>query len=198
MTGGCLSVIAASIGTPYEIQTEGKILFLEDQGEPPYRLDRMITHLFLADKLHSLAGVLLGDFVDCKSDSRQLHRHGYAPGYLCVPQHPGPGKFSCRTRNQNWALPFGVTMTHGCRARERSNSVNRQSANRCRFQIRIHDTLRLSPETDSKTLESRRFESDSDSQNPNSNPELEQSSNQQDALHAPIESATFVCGIPPR
>ena len=37
LTGGCLSIIAASIGTPYEIKTEGKILFLEDQGEPPYQ-----------------------------------------------------------------------------------------------------------------------------------------------------------------
>ena len=64
LTGGCLSLVAASLGTPYEIRTEGKILFLEDTGEPPYRIDRMITHLRLAGKLDSAAGLLLGHFPD--------------------------------------------------------------------------------------------------------------------------------------
>lgn len=66
LAGGCLSIMVASIGTPYEIKTEGKILFLEDQGEPPYRLDRMLTHLHLAGKLQSVSGILLGSFLDCE------------------------------------------------------------------------------------------------------------------------------------
>jgi muramoyltetrapeptide carboxypeptidase len=66
LTGGCLSMIAASIGTPYEIDTAGKILFLEDLGEEPYRLDRMVTQLQLSGKLQSLAGILLGTFHDCE------------------------------------------------------------------------------------------------------------------------------------
>ena len=71
LTGGCLSLVAASLGTPYEIQTKGKILFLEDTGEPPYRIDRMITQLRLAGKLgsagnpDSAVGLLLGQFSDC-------------------------------------------------------------------------------------------------------------------------------------
>ena len=43
--------VITSIGTRYEMKTEGKILFLEDLGEPAYRLDRMLTHLELAGKL---------------------------------------------------------------------------------------------------------------------------------------------------
>ena len=45
LAGGCLSVLVTTIGTPYEIETRGSVLFLEDIGEPPYRIDRMLTHL---------------------------------------------------------------------------------------------------------------------------------------------------------
>src|SRR5262249_43823125 len=48
--GGCLSLLCASVGTPYEIQTRGTILFMEDLNEPPYRIDRMLMQLRLAGK----------------------------------------------------------------------------------------------------------------------------------------------------
>ncbi len=48
--GGCLSLLVASLGTPYEIQTEGTMLFLEDRAERPYRIDRMLMQLKLAGK----------------------------------------------------------------------------------------------------------------------------------------------------
>ncbi|HEY6565572.1 MAG TPA: LD-carboxypeptidase, partial [Pirellulaceae bacterium] len=60
LTGGNLSLVAATMGTPYEIETEGRILFLEDVGEEPYRIDRMLSTLRLAGKLKPLAGVVLG------------------------------------------------------------------------------------------------------------------------------------------
>jgi muramoyltetrapeptide carboxypeptidase len=110
LTGGCLSVIAASIGTPYEIQTEGKILFLEDQGEPPYRLDRMITHLFLADKLHSLAGVLLGDFVDCQSTQGDYTAMDTLRDIFASLNIPVLANFPAGHGATNWALPLGVTV----------------------------------------------------------------------------------------
>lgn len=65
VTGGNLSLVAATLGTPYEINTRGKILFLEDVGESPYRLDRMLTQLHLAGKLHEAAGIIFGNFSDC-------------------------------------------------------------------------------------------------------------------------------------
>lgn len=60
LTGGNLSLVASSLGTPYEIDTRGKLLFLEDIDEEPYRVDRMLTQLILADKLKDCAGILLG------------------------------------------------------------------------------------------------------------------------------------------
>jgi muramoyltetrapeptide carboxypeptidase len=63
--GGCLSLLAASLGTSFEIETEGAILFLEDIGEKPYRVDRMIMQLLLAGKFEAVTGVIFGEMLDC-------------------------------------------------------------------------------------------------------------------------------------
>ena len=68
LTGGNLSLVAALMGTPYEIETDGKILFLEDVGESPYRVDRMLCTMKLAGKFDNLAGVLLGQFTRRKNE----------------------------------------------------------------------------------------------------------------------------------
>lgn len=65
LIGGNLTLVTNLIGTPYEPDTRGKILFLEDIGEEPYRIDRMLTQLWLAGKLQDAAGIALGRFVDC-------------------------------------------------------------------------------------------------------------------------------------
>ena len=65
LCGGNLSLIAASLGTPWEIDTRGKILFFEDVDERPYRIDSMLTHLRNAGKFADCAGILIGDFSDC-------------------------------------------------------------------------------------------------------------------------------------
>lgn len=65
LVGGNLSLIDGLLGTPYELDTKGKILFLEDIGEKTYRLDHMLTHLRLAGKFDDCAGIVLGTFVDC-------------------------------------------------------------------------------------------------------------------------------------
>jgi len=62
LVGGNLSIVAASLGTPYEIDTRGKILLLEDVFEEPYSIDRMLTQLRLAGKLEAAAGIVLGDW----------------------------------------------------------------------------------------------------------------------------------------
>ncbi|MCC6547482.1 LD-carboxypeptidase [Candidatus Sumerlaeota bacterium] len=68
LIGGNLSLVAAVMGTPYEPDTDGKILFLEDVHEEPYRLDRMLSTLRLAGKLDKCAGVVLGRFADCNAE----------------------------------------------------------------------------------------------------------------------------------
>jgi muramoyltetrapeptide carboxypeptidase len=63
--GGCLSMLVASLGTPFEIQTEGTILFIEDIAEKPFRIDRMLMQLRLAGKLDSVRGFVFGEMLDC-------------------------------------------------------------------------------------------------------------------------------------
>lgn len=65
LVGGNLALLAATLGTPYEIRAEGAILFLEEVGEAPYRVDRMLTQLRLAGVLDSAAGVAIGAFSNC-------------------------------------------------------------------------------------------------------------------------------------
>ena len=65
LTGGNLALIVAVMGTEYEIDTKGRILFIEDIDERPYRIDRCLSQLKLADKLNGVAGVILGQFTGC-------------------------------------------------------------------------------------------------------------------------------------
>lgn len=65
LCGGNLSLLAASLGTPWEINTKGKILFLEDIGEKTYRVDSMLTQLRNAGKFDECAGIILGAWTDC-------------------------------------------------------------------------------------------------------------------------------------
>src|SRR5262249_46623231 len=65
LVGGCLSSLVALLGTPYAVETDGAVLFLEDIPERPYRIDRMLTHLRRAGKLARVAAVVLGSFADC-------------------------------------------------------------------------------------------------------------------------------------
>lgn len=71
LTGGCLSVVTAMLGTPYEVETAGRLLFLEDVNEKPYRIDRMLTHLRQAGKLDDVAGVIFGEMPGCAADPRE-------------------------------------------------------------------------------------------------------------------------------
>lgn len=65
LIGGNLSLLVTTLGTPYEVDTAGRILLLEDVGEVPYRFDRMLTHLKLAGKLDAAAGFIIAECVDC-------------------------------------------------------------------------------------------------------------------------------------
>ncbi len=62
LIGGCLSLLVTLIGTPYDFNTDGAILFFEDVGELPYRVDRMLTHMKLAGKFKNIKGIAIGKF----------------------------------------------------------------------------------------------------------------------------------------
>jgi muramoyltetrapeptide carboxypeptidase len=68
LVGGSLTVCAASLGTPWEIDTRDAILMLEDVTELPYRIDRMLQQLRAAGKLDRVAGIALGGFTDCEDE----------------------------------------------------------------------------------------------------------------------------------
>jgi muramoyltetrapeptide carboxypeptidase len=65
--GGCLSILVALLGTTYEPQTEGKLLFLEDINAKPYQIDRMLWQLREAGKLEGVRGIVFGEMLDCTS-----------------------------------------------------------------------------------------------------------------------------------
>ena len=65
LVGGDLTLISTTMGTPFEIETRGRVLFMEDVGEEPYRIDRMLTQLRLAGKFDGVAGVVFGECHDC-------------------------------------------------------------------------------------------------------------------------------------
>jgi muramoyltetrapeptide carboxypeptidase len=60
LLGGCLSLLTSTLGTPFSPDLEGGIVFWEDVNEPPYRLDRMLTHLGLSGNLGNIAGMIVG------------------------------------------------------------------------------------------------------------------------------------------
>lgn len=65
--GGCLSILVAMLGTAFEPQTEGKLLFLEDVSTKPFQIDRMLWQLKQSEKLDSVKGIIFGEMLDCTS-----------------------------------------------------------------------------------------------------------------------------------
>ena len=72
--GGCLSILVASLGTPYEIRTAGTILFLEDVAAKPYQIDRMLMQLKLAGKFNDVRGIVFGEMRDCQQNPNQGYK----------------------------------------------------------------------------------------------------------------------------
>jgi muramoyltetrapeptide carboxypeptidase len=108
--GGCLSMLVASLGTPYEIKTDGTILFIEDVGTKPYQIDRMLMHLKLAGKLSGVRGIIFGEMLDCMQSLGQRYTLEEVVtrvvGDLSVPI--AYGLRSGHVSRQNITLPIGV------------------------------------------------------------------------------------------
>jgi muramoyltetrapeptide carboxypeptidase len=108
--GGCLSLLAASLGTAYEIKTAGSILFLEDVAAKPYQIDRMLMQLKLAGKFEGVRGIVFGEMRDCV----QIANQGYSlqdvvrrtVGQFGIPVAYGVGSGHVTARNIT--LPIGV------------------------------------------------------------------------------------------
>jgi muramoyltetrapeptide carboxypeptidase len=73
LSGGCLSIVVASLGTPYQIKTAGTILFLEDVGEKPYQIDRMLMQLKLGGHLNNVRGIVFGEMLGSAQEPSQGH-----------------------------------------------------------------------------------------------------------------------------
>lgn len=108
--GGCLSLLCASLGTPYEIRTEGTILFIEDRAERPYRIDRMLMQLKLAGKFEAVRGIIFGEMIDCNEpgalDYTLQHIVMRILGELRIPV--AFGLKSGHVSSGSITLPFGV------------------------------------------------------------------------------------------
>ncbi len=109
LLGGCLSMLVATLGTPFVIDTTDCVLFIEDVGERPYRVDRMLTQLKQAGKLERLAGVIFGEMSKCweaEEDVAPVHAviqdiftdYSYPVGFGLPAGHDG----------ENFALPLGT------------------------------------------------------------------------------------------
>lgn len=111
LLGGNLAVLSRLVGTPYLPDLEGAVLLLEDVGERPYQLDRMLTHLELAGIHEGLSGVLVGDLTACEekdADYTALEVVGERLARWGIPAAQG---FPAGHGERNFTLPLGPTIT---------------------------------------------------------------------------------------
>jgi muramoyltetrapeptide carboxypeptidase len=109
LSGGCMSIYAEAIGTPYAPRTEGGVLFLEDVGTHAYQWDRMLVHLRYAGLLEGVTGIVFGDMAQCckpaelpELEATLLHALRDFTGPI------GIGLRSGHVAEANVTLPFGV------------------------------------------------------------------------------------------
>jgi muramoyltetrapeptide carboxypeptidase len=110
VTGGNLSLLAHSVGTPFHVAAGGRILFVEETGEAPYRVDRMVRQLLFAGVFRDVAGVVLGQFSGLGPGDRRAVARLFleALGDRAVPVVSG---FPAGHDSPNRAFPLGVPAT---------------------------------------------------------------------------------------
>jgi muramoyltetrapeptide carboxypeptidase len=106
LVGGCLSLLVCSLGTPYQIKTEGCVLFIEDVGELLYSLDRMLFHLRLAGIFDKVRGIIFGPLKDAH-DSPEVIQDMLRDvlGDLGIPMVFG---FPSGHTEDSWTIPLGL------------------------------------------------------------------------------------------
>jgi len=106
--GGNLTTLTHLMGTPYEPSFDGALLFLEDRGEPPYRIDRMLSQLTLAGRLDTVSGILLGTFEDCGPPDKV---YDVVTNAFSRKDLPILGGFDFGHGSENVAFPIGPEAT---------------------------------------------------------------------------------------
>ncbi len=113
LTGGNVTALAATLGTPYEINTKDKILFLEDSNQTPRSIDRSLLMLKQAGKLRCCAGIILGAFANCKAlagEEQAMTLGDVFADLLLDEGKPILGSVQCGNVAQTLSLPFGVNL----------------------------------------------------------------------------------------
>jgi len=110
LVGGNLAMLAHMVGTPSDIKTKGRILFLEDVGEYLYNIDRMMRQLKRSGKLDKLAGLIIGGFTDTKDTERPFGQNAYEIIREVVKEYDYPVCFGFPVSHEkeNYALKVGV------------------------------------------------------------------------------------------
>lgn len=111
LVGGNLTLLAAMMGTPYEIDTEGAILFIEDVREAPYRVDRMLTQLAQGGKFARVAGVAWGTCSDCRAAGPTLSWDEILGDHLGELGVPVVGGLAFGHIEKKMTLPIGLEAT---------------------------------------------------------------------------------------
>ena len=116
LAGGCLSVLTALLGTPYEPDFRGSLLFLEDVREPSYRIDRMLTQWVQSGRLRKIAGIVAARIPPVRNGEEEEIRRAFASAGkdLSVPVWYG---FPAGHVHPNYPLPFGVRARIDARGR---------------------------------------------------------------------------------
>lgn len=110
LAGGNLSLVHQSLKTPWEIDTRGRVLFLEDVGEKPYRIDAMLTGLKNAGKLAECVGLVLGYFTDCSAEdaAKSLSLDEVFADILLPLNIPVLAGLACGHAEPTCSLPIGA------------------------------------------------------------------------------------------
>ncbi len=112
LTGGNLSILYSLIGTPYEPDTTGKILFIEDLSEYLYHLDRTMHSLKLAGKLDQLAGLVVGGFSEMKDNDSRFGQTVEEIIFDAVKEHSFPVCFDFPAGHIEKNLPLVIGGTY--------------------------------------------------------------------------------------
>lgn len=108
LVGGNLAILAAAVGTPYELQGKDAILVLEEVGEDAYRVDRMMQQLWQSGLLRRVRGIVYGEFVQCRHDPGDFTTEEVLQYYAKLAGKPAISGLPAGHGEDNLFLPLGV------------------------------------------------------------------------------------------